>query len=233
MEKPENCPDYTSVEWPDYVMAHFAETELVDINGGEKVPNVAGLRRVAEFLLGSITKSGPTQVWPVTDHQNVRATVVYEVVFRQALGDKDHLDDIHWVDVSYSDVADVCFSNTDNFFLSYAVATASTRAEARALRKALKLRCVAAEEVCSKDPAKSVESESKITSEQIALIDKKCKSLDIDIFKFVNAGDKKYRSVYDVTKDAASKMIKVLTQDFSKKEDIPADIKGYNSDWRN
>lgn len=223
MEKQKDCPNYTSTEWPDHVMSLFAESELVEINDGEKVPNVAGLRRVAEQLLGRVIKSGPTQIWPVLDQNNIRATVVYEVVFSPTQIDV----------VSFSDVADVCYSNTDNFFLSYAVATASTRAEARALRKALKLRCVAAEEVCKKDPAKEVVSENKITPEQMTLIDKKCKSHNIDLIKFINAGEKKYRSPYDVTKETASKMIKVLVEEYQNKENISADIKGYNPDWRN
>lgn len=225
----ESIPSQDSVEWSDYVMSLFDSSELVSINDNDKAPNVAGLRRLTKLLLGTIVSSKPTQVWPVVDSSDIRATVVYEV---QILKKKDTKDvSVNYL-TTYADVADVCSSNTDNFFLSYAIATASTRAEARALRKALGLRCVAAEEVCKKDAAKEVQSENKISPEQISLIDRKCKALDIDVVKFINAGDTKYRSVYDVTKEVASKMIKVLTQDFVKKENIPADIKGYDSNWR-
>ena len=58
----ESRPSMFSDEWNEFVMAHFHRNELIDGN-----PICAGLRRVAEFLLGDIVESGPEQVFPATD----------------------------------------------------------------------------------------------------------------------------------------------------------------------
>ena len=44
-----NAPSMTSPEWNEYVLSLFEENELIDGN-----PLVAGLRRVAEVVLGPI-----------------------------------------------------------------------------------------------------------------------------------------------------------------------------------
>ena len=120
-------PTYGSKEWNEFVMSQFENNELIDGN-----PICAGLRRVAEELLGDIISSGPSEVYPSTDPNGPgRATVVYQVVF-------------NWMNSgevrTYSEVADVWHGNTDDLFCAHPVATASTRAEGRALRKALKVR---------------------------------------------------------------------------------------------
>ncbi|SVC62097.1 uncharacterized protein METZ01_LOCUS314951, partial [marine metagenome] len=122
-------PAYGSKEWNDYIMGKFESRELIDGN-----PICAGLRRVAEDVLGSIVSSRPLQVWPSTDVNGPgRATVVFEVV-------------INWMDSgelrTFAEVADVWHGNTDDLFCAHPAATASTRAEGRALRKALKIRCL-------------------------------------------------------------------------------------------
>ena len=62
---------------------------------------------------------------------------------------------------TFCDVADSWEGNTDDMFCVYSTATAATRAEGRALRKALRLRVVAAEEVTKKDTAKIAQDISK------------------------------------------------------------------------
>ena len=116
----ENTPHPTSPEWNDYVMSLFADSELIEGN-----PLVHGLRRVSELVIGRVMYSGPTQVFPATrDDHHGRATVVFTVEFENGM--------------RFSEVADCWEGNTDDMFCAYAVATASTRAEGRALRKALK-----------------------------------------------------------------------------------------------
>tara|TARA_R110000824_G_scaffold231335_2_gene419158 strand:+ start:35511 stop:36284 length:774 start_codon:yes stop_codon:yes gene_type:complete len=226
-------PAYGSKEWNDHVMSLFYDNELIDGN-----PICAGLRRVAEDVLGSIVSSRPSQVFPSQESNGPgRATVVFEVIF-------------DWMDSgtfrTFSDVADVWHGNTDDLFCAHPVATASTRAEGRALRKALKVRCLAAEELAKKDIVSIVrESVNKgqpttgefsendgISSAQVNFLDNKCKQLDINVLEFINIGKKKYDDVSDITKKSASSMLGVLNQYQSGEKEIPENIQGYNKNWR-
>lgn len=223
----DDAPDMLSSEWHDYAMKLFNEDELVDGH-----PLVAGLRRVSELVLGQIMFSGPTQVFPVTrDDHHGRATVVFTVRFANGS--------------EYSEVADAWEGNTDDMFCAYAVAIASTRAEARALRKALKIKGVAAEELTKKDTAKIVrdiskqknattgdyDDQSRMSDAQYNFIDIKCKQLNVDggkLFKEVFSVDQKRK----VSKKVASDIIDRLNEYQRDKSSIPENIIGYNEDWR-
>ena len=216
----EEHPSMLSAEWNDYVMGLFLDNELFDGN-----PICAGLRRVAEIVLGPIIQSGPTQVIAATDSDGPgRATVVFEVIFATGY--------------TVSEVADVWHGNTDDLFCAHPAATASTRAEGRALRKALKLRCLAAEELSRKDIVSIVKektapkttdgdwnSESPITVQQKNFIDNKCKQLKIDVDLFINSGNNSYSNIEDVTKETASGMVKALNQYQNGQAEIPQEIK--------
>jgi hypothetical protein len=222
-----NMPSMLSPEWHDYAMTLFHESEMVDGH-----PLVAGLRRVSEVVLGPIVFSGPTQVFPVQreDHHG-RATVVFTVEFANGM--------------RYSEVADSWEGNTDDMFCAFAVAIASTRAEARALRKALKIKGVAAEELTKKDTAKIVRDisstktssegeyneQSRMSDAQLNFIDVKCKQLNIDgqkLFKQFNADSAK-----KVSKKVASDIIDALNDYQRDKSVIPKEILGYQQEWRN
>ena len=219
------APAYNSVEWDEYVMSLFDPSELSD-----GFPKTVGLRRVAELLLGDIISSRPVQVFPTDGNGPGRATVVYEVKFLWKLEreDVDHLQVR-----TYADVADVWMGNSDSLFLGFAVASASTRAEGRALKKALKLKKCSAEELTSTDVAKVVasECEDKISNDQVNFIDSRCKRLDISVIGFINSGEKSYRSVYDITRETAGKMAQELNRLANNKNDISPTLKGYE-EWR-
>jgi hypothetical protein len=221
-----DAPSMLSPEWHDYAMSLFHPSELVDGH-----PLVAGLRRVAELILGQIVYSGPTQVFPVQrDDHHGRATVIFSVEFANG--------------VRYAEVADSWEGNTDDNFCAYAVAIASTRAEARALRKALKIKGVAAEELTKKDTAKIVrdisntkvasegeyDDQSRMSDSQYNFIDVKCKQLNVNGEKLfasfnVDSGKK-------VSKKVASDIIDRLNDFQRDKSSIPQDIKGYQQEWR-
>ena len=227
----DNTPSVGSAEWDSYVMSQFQNNELIDGN-----PICAGLRRVTELVLGDIVSSGPVQVFPANDENGPgRATVVFKVVIECFDGKMRE----------YSEVADVWHGNTDDLFCAHPVATASTRAEGRALRKALKIRCLAAEELAKKDIVGIVKESVKktptsgdyeptqnISTQQVQFIDTKCKQLDVDAFAFINMGNGSYSSVGEVTKDSAKKMIKVLNNYQNNQADIPQNIRGYKHGWR-
>jgi hypothetical protein len=221
-----DAPSMLSPEWHDYAMTLFHPSELVDGH-----PLVAGLRRVSELILGTIVFSGPTQVFPVQreDHHG-RATVVFSVEFANG--------------VRYSEVADSWEGNTDDMFCAFAVAIASTRAEARALRKALKIKGVAAEELTKKDTAKIVrdisnnktasegeyDDQSRMSDAQYNFIDVKCKQLNINgekLFALFNVDSGK-----KISKKVASDIIDRLNDFQRDKSSIPQDITGYQQEWR-
>jgi hypothetical protein len=225
----EGVPSMLSPQWHEYVMSLFDESEKIDGN-----PLVAGLRRVSELVLGPIVFSGPTQVFPVqeTDHHG-RATVVFTVEFESGM--------------RYSEVADVWEGNTDDMFCAYAVATASTRAEGRALRKALKIKGVAAEEITKKNTAEIVRTashassgasrdgdyneEARMSDAQYNFIDVKCKQLDVsgaDLFKQIFEVEHSRK----VSKKIASDIIDTLNEYQRDKASIPELIIGYNEEWR-
>ena len=223
-----DAPSMLSSEWHEFAMTLFDETELVDGH-----PLVAGLRRVSELVLGPIVFSGPTQVFPVQrDDHHGRATVVFTVEFSNGQ--------------RYSEVADSWEGNTDDMFCAFAVAIASTRAEARALRKALKIKGVAAEELTKKDTAKIVrdiskqkassdgdyDDQSRMSDAQYNFIDIKCKQLNID-------GQKLFKDLFNadnnkkVSKKVASDIIDKLNDYQRDKKSIPEEITGYQEEWRN
>lgn len=221
-----DIPSMLSAEWHEYAMGLFHESEMIDGH-----PLVAGLRRVAEVVLGPIAFSGPTQVFPVQreDHHG-RATVVFTVKFANGM--------------EYAEVADSWEGNTDDMFCAFAVAIASTRAEARALRKALKIKGVAAEELTKKDTAKIVrdisstkkasegeyDENSRMSDAQYNFIDVKCKQLNIDGKKLfdtfgVDSGRK-------ISKKIASEIIDKLNDFQRDKSSIPEEVHGYKQEWR-
>ncbi len=225
----EDAPNITSPEWNDYVLSLFADNELFDGR-----PTCAGLRRVSELVLGQIVSSRPTQIFPPTSGDEVgRSTVVWEVVF----GDGS----------VFSDVADSWEGNTDDMFCVFNTATAATRAEGRALRKALRLRTVAAEEMTKKDTAsivksisqtKRVETEGeyddsyRMSDAQANFIDSKCKQLNLSVVEF-------FSEVFDlnvkrkIDKRQASDAIKKLNDYQQDKSLIPDSITAYVAEWRN
>jgi hypothetical protein len=221
-------PDPTSPEWNDHVLSLFTDGELY-----EGRPLCAGLRRVAELLLGRIVSSRPTQVFaPQGGDEIGRATVVWEIVFEDGS--------------LFSDVADCWEGNTDDAFCVFNTATAATRAEGRALRKALRLKTVAAEEMTKKNTASIVRSisqtkqvategeyddSSRMTDPQANFIDAKCKQLNLNVAEF-------FKEVFDVNvkrkvdKGRASLAIQKLNDYQQDKSLIPDSITAYLSDWR-
>jgi hypothetical protein len=223
----DGTPSVTDPGWNDYVMSKFIDKELYDGN-----PLVHGLRRVAELVIGPIVRSGPTQVFPPQrDDHHGRATVVFTVEFENGM--------------IYSEVADCWEGNTDDMFCAYAIATASTRAEGRALRKALRIRAVAAEEMTKKDTAKIVrelsakkevsdggyDDSSRMSDAQHNFIDVKCKQLGVNgalLFTTVFNVDNNRK----ITKKVASDIIDTLNEYQRDKTTIPEAILGYAEEWR-
>jgi hypothetical protein len=220
---------YLSTHWDAFVMSQFDESELAD-----GYPRVNGLRRVAELLLGDIIQSCPTEVYPVAQRDETqRSTVVHSITFL-------------WFDKTertYAEVADCYSGNQDPDFLVYSPSTASTRAEARALRKALKLKKCSFEEISHvENNHRTLEKKNKagsgasrpdpISSSQIRFLDKRCKDLDVDVMKLINQGQGRFDAIENMTKVEAKELIDFLAKVSAGKEEIESFIKGYNPNWR-
>ncbi len=221
-EKEEESPPLpTSPEWSDFVMTHFLEDELV-----EGRPKVAGLRRVAELLLGRIIVSKSSVVSCEQDKNGARCAVVeHTISLERWVGEE-------LIPIIYQDVASVNHDNCEPAFLCYDVATAATRAEGRALRKALKLKTITAEEAKGKAANTHVEEAPRtISSTQVNTLDIKCRQLNINLLSFVNMGENQYKDIMDIPFDKAIGMIKVLNQYQQEVKPIPDKIRGYQA-WR-
>lgn len=242
IEAANDTPSQLDPEWHDYVMSKFQDYELVEING-DKYPNCYGLRRVVELLIGDIIESRPTSLIVSADSTSNnpgRVTCIYEVTVR------DH--DTGALK-KYGDVAEVFALNCDDLFLAYPAATAVTRAEGRCLRKLLKVRCVAAEELTRNknvgDAVRAViksaptdgsyqnSSEDPITGAQIRAIQSRCNTLKINVSKFINSmkSGKTYAKIEDINKSDASDMIKLLNVYQNNSEPIPINILGEQNEF--
>lgn len=219
-ESKEVIPAITDVNWHEYVMKHFQPDELIEGN-----PTTEGLRRVAQLILGDIIESCSKCVLAPTLENNYGATVEHTVVFNWTLQDNIG-GDIR----RFTEIADVHQCNTEPEFLKHSSATASTRAEGRALRKALKLKyCIAAEEATTVTMSDEILA---IKSTQVNIINMLCSRYNIDVVKFINIGSQKYKRIEDVTYTTASKMISKLNEYARDSSNIPEQILGFDKDWR-
>lgn len=219
----------TSPEWNSHVLSFLTEDEKFD-----GAPTVDGLRRVTELVLGDIIYSGCKSIQAPNYQNGNKATVEYEV----------HI--VHFGDSEpriYRDIADAFQGNTDDAYGLHLSAVASTRAEGRALRKALKLRkIVAAEELTKKsiNDLQNYESSndpSTITWAQVKTIDVIAKRTNINAMALVNSGEKKYNSLNEVPFSKAQEMLKYLNK-FQQPDpatgnikEPPDDIRGYSESF--
>lgn len=212
----DNRPSMLDPNWTEYVLSQFDEDELY-----KGRPTTDGLRRVTRKLLGPITKSVPKHVTPACAENEGRATVVWEIDILWAY-DEDGLP-AHTR--TFGDVADVFHGNTKNGYDSFAAATAATRAEGRALRKALQLKKVlAAEEVVDV----SAETPTNITSGQISYIKLICARTNISIKKLLaklsKQEGKSWGDINDLSYSDAIRVNKLLMGYSNKPKDIPEAI---------
>lgn len=211
-------PTYTDPDWNEYVLSQFAPAELYDGN-----PTVDGLRRVVELLIGEVVLQETTVVQTPTPENGGRATATVNVHIRAHDNGPTK---------GYSGSADACYENLQDAVKLYPVAMAETRAEGRALRRALRLRTVAAEELngASAVPvAVTAPGDNEPpTKNQINMINMLAgnneRGLNINVEKLYGQSGK-------LTSDTAKDLIQKLSAFQSDKAAIPAEIVGYDSNW--
>lgn len=213
------------VEWEDYVLSKLTDRET-DGNGH---PSTAGLRRIAPALLGKIIDSGPIKVVNPEQSNDHRATITYELVYinRYWTEGEDAPDERV---IRVREVADAWEANIDgDDFKKFPTAIASTRAEGRALRKALLLSVAVKEELSEEEyvPVSAVQ-DGPIKDSQIVAIDNLCKRYNINVVALIKWG--KDNSIREVSSEKAKKIMRWLNAK-EKRDAAPTTILGYDPNW--
>lgn len=214
---------YHDIEWNDYVLGLLSEDEKINGN-----PTTDGLRRIFEIAMNcEIVDSVSDVVQSPTIDNEKRATVVHTLGY-VINGDKEK----NHKTVSGS--ADVYWGNCDKVFRNHPVAVAETRAEGRALRRALRLRkVVTADEIATEtEDSPDGSNISKVSNNQLNFMDVLARRLDIDMEKLLSSSGHNDKNVYNIEHSVAVDIIKNLSSYQQKADDIPNELKGYNSNWK-
>jgi hypothetical protein len=193
-------------------------------------PTTDGLRRVFEIALNcTIIDATSNVVQSPSPENEKRATVVHSLTY--VLNDDSLPQETKYR--SASGAADVYWGNCDKIYRNHPVAVAETRAEGRALRRALKLRKVVAAEELVEDVEDHPDNNSvqKITNNQINFIDVVAKRLNIDVLKLFE-GNNLPNNIYDTLHEQAVDIIRILSKYQQNVPDIPSNIMGYSSEWK-
>ena len=219
------APSIHSVDWTDYVLSQLSDDEKIAGN-----PTTDGLRRIFELVLNCTVIDAKTDIVqsPSVDNEK-RATAIHHLSF----GMNDLPDDSPVKFRSVSGSADVYWGNCDKLFRNHPVAVAETRAEGRALRRALRLRKVVAAEEIAKDIEDHPDHDtvSKITNNQINFIDVLAKRLDVNVIKMLEKLALNSTNIYNIGYEDAVNIVRSLTT-YQQTNNIPEELRGYSSDWK-
>jgi len=210
-------PSRTDFEWHDYIMQQFHDAELM--NG---CPKVDGLRRLVEKFIGQIVTTGVEIVQTPCPENHERASVIYSATIIDS--------DNEYAPITYTDAADCYKGNALDEYGKHPVALATTRAEARVLRKVLKLRTIAAEEQTS-DIVNVIDKDNtdKITQEQVKTIMVLAERTGIDINALLKHNEKEEISslgnILDATQAIGTSILTILSVFQGEPGLIPAIIK--------
>lgn len=214
------------LDWTDYVLGLLSDDEKISGN-----PTTDGLRRIFEIALNCVVTDSRTDIVqsPSPDNEK-RATAIHTLTF--VLNSTDIKDEMLKVR-SCSGAADVYWGNCDKIYRNHPVAVAETRAEGRALRRALKLRKVVAAEEIAKDIEDHPDGMSvgKITTNQINFMDVLSKRIDINILKLFDSLAIDRSNIYNIGYDDAVRTIKELTK-IQQENSVPSEMSGYESSWK-
>ena len=217
-------PDIDDPNWTEFVMKQFLPDEMFD-----GYPMVDGLRRVASKLLGDIILSRPRTVQSPNSGNGFHATVEWElgIMWRRD-------DEIGPHQRIFGDVADVSPNNTDEPYCLHAAACAATKAEGRALRKALMLTRIHTAEEMMDVPEDTGDGGKKVTDSTFTFLDMKGRHLNINIGKMLQRTMEKneYKSARDIPYNKGVQMFHWINQIQCKTKNVPADLVGYDPEWK-
>lgn len=215
------------LDWTDHVLGLLSDDEKISGN-----PTTDGLRRIFEKALNCRVLASVSDVVQTPEPNNEkRATVVHSITY--FLNEGPH-DQPELNTVTINGAADVFWGNCDKVYRNYPVAVAETRAEGRALRRALKLRKVVAAEELAKDIEDHPDQDSvtKITNNQINFIDVMAKRLNINVSKLLESNALEFKNIYALSHDDAVTVIRLLSKHQQNITEIPDDLLGFNNEWK-
>ena len=148
--------------WTDYVLSLLSDDEKISGN-----PTTDGLRRIFEIALNCRVIASVSDVVQTPEPNNEkRATVVHSITYVLNEGILEHPE---LNTVTINGAADVFWGNCDKIYRNYPVAVAETRAEGRALRRALKLRKVVAAEEIAKDVEEIINFDKRVKVNSVSI----------------------------------------------------------------
>ena len=205
-------------EWSEYLLDQLSDHEL--INGA---PTVDGLRRIAEKCFGEIVDSRSQIVETPCADNGMRCTVCHTLrVIKYRNGQQVQVDGC----------VDVVYHKTPYPFKDHLVATADTRAEGKALRRALKIRVITAEELQHEDEEEALSSDEAVNDQQVLAINQLCKRLNISVVAIAKDQYNTIKSINDLRNLEARLLISKLSGLQRTPDDVPESYIGYDENWK-
>lgn len=225
-------------EWTNYVLGQLTNDEKIkDINNTAKeYPTTDGLRRLVEKLVGCITQS-KTKIHQVPCPENEKRATVSVIVAIIA----EQPPYREYEPLEFSGAADVYYNNSTIPFSNHPVATAETKAEGRAYKKALKIKVSTFEEVeniqrnfenSSLNNYDGTPIDGLIKQDQINFIDIICSRLDINVKKIIEKVlPNSPVTPKEIPYDKACDILTLLQKYQDKEEEIEKETEGYDPNW--
>lgn len=218
-EAPYIGPSDSDPEWSEYLLDQLADHEL--INGA---PTVDGLRRITEKCFGEIVESRSSIVEAPRSDNGLRCTICHTLTIVKHRSLRT---------IRIDGCVDVIHSKTPHPFKDHLVATADTRAEGKALRRALKIRVITAEELQSENEEEALVSEEVINDQQILAINQLCKRIDINVQSLVKGKCSAAEKINDINNLEARLLISQLSEFQRKPAAIEEEnVSGYDENWK-
>lgn len=194
-------------DWTEFALSSLTDKEKVDGN-----PRVDGLRRLAGYFFGWFSTHTEVVASPSVSNAG-RATVVVTLTFHQS-------------NRTVCGAADVYSGNTGHPYYEHAVATAESRAEGRALRKALYLTSVLSAEEVEHAPEDD-EAGSKgaqVPTSMLNSLQIMCAKHGVDLFKLAVKMGYDITHIDELTKGQALNISNQLFK-YTSGEEIPNEVK--------
>ncbi len=206
-------PSSSDPRWVDYVIDQLKDSEL--FNGA---PTTDGLRRVCEKHYGEIILSASTPV-DVLCTNTGRCAVNHTLnILKYETGSE----------IMVSACVDVLHSKLPAPFNEHMLATACTRAEGKALRRAMKIKVHTSEELNNEDP-EDASSGEPVNDQQVSAIKVMSKRNNVDLEGFCKSQSDGAGSIKDLTNLEARLIINKLSS-FQRKG-VPEEYSGYDAGW--